>query len=105
VEVDQLPDALRPVGLGPLLGDADVSPADQRFANDEEVRCTSTLVLVVVSGGLPWGGGGERFSHLAYALLALLIEAHLRDTLVIGASVYFQAKYLTAYFSVVDPHA
>lgn len=72
-------------------------------ANDEEVGCPYVLVVVVVSGGLPWGGGGEWFPHLAHELLALLIEAHLRETLVIGASVDLQAKYLRLVWRFSNP--
>src|SRR5215210_9591788 len=81
--------AVRPVDLGPPLGDAAVAPANKGLGNDEEVGCPVTLVLVVVAGYSSWPTG-KRFPHLAYELLALLIEAHLREALVVGAGVDFQ---------------
>src|SRR5215218_1871497 len=89
VDVDQLLYAMRPVELRPPLGDADVPPADQGLANDEEVGRPLTLVLIVVTGGPP-RGEGEGLPHLAHELLALLVQAHLRETLVVGAGVDLQ---------------
>src|SRR5215210_6821328 len=86
VEVNQLSYAIRPVDLRPPLGDAYVAPAGQRLADDEEVSRPVALVLVVVAGGSS-RGGGKRFPHLAYELFALLVQAHLRETLVVGACV------------------
>src|SRR5215217_3710629 len=89
VQIDQLLYAMRPVELGPPLGDTDVAPAGQGLANDEEVGRPLTLVLVVVTGGVP-RAEGEGFPHLSHELLALLVQANLRETLVVGAGVDFQ---------------
>src|SRR5215210_4352679 len=64
-------------------------PAGQGLADDEEVGRPVALVLVVVTGA-PSRTGDERFPHLAHQLLALLVQAHLRETFVVGASVNFQ---------------
>jgi hypothetical protein len=47
VQINQLLYAMRPVDLRSSLGDADVTPASQRFRNDEEVGRPVALVLVV----------------------------------------------------------
>ena len=87
VEVNQLSYAMCPLDLRPPpLGDADVAPAGQGLTDDEEVGRPIALVLVVVAGGSS-RGGGKRFPHLAHELLALLVQAHLRETLVVGAGV------------------
>src|SRR5215207_8387322 len=86
VDVYQLLYAMCPVELGPPLGDTDVTPAGQGLTNDEEVGRPLTLVLVVVTGGVP-RADGEGLPHFAHELLALLVEANLRETLVVGAGV------------------
>src|SRR5215210_347045 len=86
VDVYQLLYAMRPVDLGSPLGDAYVAPADEGLRDDEEVGRHLTLVLVVVTGGVP-RADGEGLPHLAHELLALLVQANLRETLVVGAGV------------------
>src|SRR5215210_5644969 len=86
VDVDQLLYEMRPVQLRPPLGDADVTPAGQGFGDDEEVGRPLALVLVVVTGR-PSRADGEWLPHLSHQLLALLVQAHLRETLVVGAGV------------------
>src|SRR5829696_3878281 len=86
VQINQLLYAVRPVVLGPPLGDTDVTPAGQGLANDEEVGRPLTLVLVVLTGG-PSRRDGEWLPYLSHELLALLVQAHLRETFVIGAGV------------------
>src|SRR5215210_7136259 len=89
VQIDQFLYAVRPIDLRSPLGDADVAPAGQRFANDEKVGRPLTLVLVVLTGTSSWGGG-QWLPHLRYKLLALLIEAYLRKTLLVGAGIDLQ---------------
>src|SRR5215218_1670729 len=86
VQINQLLYAVCPVDLGPPLGDADVTPASQRLANDEEVGRPVALVLVVVTGGVP-RAEGEWLPHLSHQLLALLLQANLRETLLVGSGV------------------
>jgi hypothetical protein len=50
VNVDQILYAVRPVELGPPLGDTDVAPTGQRLANDEQV-CSSFSLILVDRGG------------------------------------------------------
>ena len=76
MDVDQLLYAMRPVELRPPLGDADVRPAGQGLANDEEVGRPLTLVLVVLTGWPP-RADGEGLRHLSHELLALLLQANL----------------------------
>src|SRR5215207_4367402 len=77
---------MRPVDLGPPLGDAYVAPAGQGFADDEEVGRPLALVLVVVTG-CPPRAEGEWLPNFTHELLALLVQAHLREALVVGAGV------------------
>src|SRR5215203_360931 len=86
VQINQLLYALCPVDLGPPLGDADVTPASQRLPNDEEVGPPIALVLVVVTGGVP-RADGEWLPYLSHQLLALLVQANLREMLLVGSGV------------------
>src|SRR5919199_3180735 len=89
VQLNKLLYAVCPVELGPPLSDADGAPACQRFGDDEEVSRPLTLVLVVLTDG-PSRADGEWLPHLCHQLLALLIEANLREALVVGAGVDLQ---------------
>src|SRR5215210_208156 len=89
VDLYRLLYAVRPVDLGPPLGDADVTPAGQGLANDEEVGRPLTFILVVLAGR-PSRGSGKWLSNLCEKLLALLVEAHLREALIVGAAIDFQ---------------
>src|SRR5829696_6462030 len=86
VQIYKLLYAVCPVKLGAPLGDADVTPASQRLANDEEVGRPVALVLVVVTGGVP-RADGEWLPYLSHQLLALLVQANLRETFVVRAGV------------------
>src|SRR5215207_8817693 len=86
VQIYKLLYAMRPVDLRSSLGDADVAPAGQRFGDDEEVGRPLTLILVVLTGSSS-RAGVEWLPHLCYKLLALLVQANLRETLVVGAGV------------------
>jgi hypothetical protein len=86
VQIDQLLYAVCPVDLGALLGNADVTPAKQRLANDEEVGRPVALLLVVITGGVP-RADGEWLPYLSHQLLALFVQANLRETLLVGAGV------------------
>src|SRR5215210_1870032 len=86
VDLYRLLYAVRPVDLRSPLGDADVAPASQRLANDEEVGRSVALVLVVLTGSPP-SRDGEWLPYLREKLLALLIQANLREALVVGAGV------------------
>src|SRR5215210_2210887 len=89
VDVDQILYAIRPVDLRPPFGNANVAPTGQGLTDDEEVGRPLSLVLVVVAG-YPSRTGGKRLPHLTHKLLALLVQAHLRETLIVGASVDLQ---------------
>ena len=58
---------MRPVELRWPLGEADVTPAGQRLANDKDVGPPVALVLVVVTGGVS-PTGGEWLSYLSHQL-------------------------------------
>src|SRR5215213_7141738 len=89
VDLYKLLYAVRPIDLRSSLGDAAVAPAGQRFGNDEEVGRPLTLILVVLTGCSSWVGG-KWLSNLRYKLLALLIEAYLRKTFIVGTCIDFQ---------------
>src|SRR4051794_41583833 len=77
--------AMRPVDLRSPLGDAHVPPTSQRLADDEEVGRPLALILVVLATETTFLGG-HGLSHGGPKLLALLIEAHLREAVIVGAA-------------------
>src|SRR5262249_31046515 len=70
-------DDVRPVYLGPPLGDRDVSLARKRLAPQEKIGSSPPFVLVVVASWLSWLGL-SRGSRLSYQLLADLVQADQR---------------------------
>ena len=84
VDLDQVPDALRPVDPGSPSADHDVAPASQRLGHQEQVAYPTALVLIVLSG---WPARGQRAARvdLAEQLAAGLVQADLRAPRIIGA--------------------
>jgi hypothetical protein len=85
-DVDQLPDLLRPVQLGALLGDRDAAPAAQGLADEEEIEHPAPFVLVVLAAHLA-GLHGQRGMHLAEDLFARLVQTDDRAARVVRAGV------------------
>jgi hypothetical protein len=86
MRIDQLLYAVCPLKLGPPLGDADVTPAKGPLTMKRPwpSRCARTRGR----NGL-WAprARSERLPYLSDQLLALLVQANLRQTLLVGASV------------------
>ena len=89
VDIDQLPDAARPVDAGAPAADHDVAPASQRLGHQKQVAHPAALVLVVLAG---WPARRQRAGRvdLGEQLAAGLVQADLRTQRVIRAGVDLQ---------------
>src|SRR5512132_1033826 len=86
VDIDQVPDAVRPIDAGAPVADRDVTPAGQRLGDQEQVAHPTALVLIVLSG---WPARRQRAARvdLAEQLAAGLVQADLGAARVIGPGV------------------
>ena len=76
VDVDQVPDAVRPIDPGAPSADHDVAPASKRLGHQEQVAYPTALVLVVLPG---WPARAQRAGRvdLGEQLAAGLVQADL----------------------------
>jgi hypothetical protein len=86
VDIDQVPDAVRPIDPGAPSTDHDLAPASQRLGHQEQVAHPTALVLVVLPG---WPARRHRAGRgdLAEQLATGLVQADLGAARVIGAGV------------------
>ena len=87
VRIDQLLYAVCPLKLGPPPGDADVTPAEGPLLTMKRPwpsRCARTRGR---NGLRAPRARSERLPYLSDQLLALLVQANLRQTLLVGAGV------------------
>jgi hypothetical protein len=86
VDIDQVPDAVRPIDPGAASADHDVAPASQRLAHQEQVAHPLPHILVVLPRRPP-GRRRQGWGDLPKQLAAGLVQADLRAQRVIGAGV------------------
>lgn len=89
VHVDQCFDAGRPVDAGAAVADADVPPATQRLADQEQVAHPAADIFVVLPSGLPWRDR-QRRADVPPQLAAGLVQAHLRAARIVGSGGHLQ---------------
>lgn len=82
-------DEVRPVDLGPALGDLGHAPSGQWFASHEDVAYAQAPVLVVLALGPPWRRP-DRLARLAYQLARRLVHADHRMRRVVGPPVHVE---------------
>ena len=82
VPIDHLPDLVRPITLGPVLGDGDPPLALERLTGQEAVYHPTPFVLVIDADGLA-GCGGQGNSRVAQQLLADVIQTDLQEARVV----------------------
>ena len=96
MDIDQLANGLGPIGLGALVGDHKVPPADQRLREREHVSRSIAFVLIVETLTSP-SRGAKRSLRFDGQLFAQLIHANQRVARIVRALISFQHV-----FHVVD---